>query len=100
MSNHSKAPKPSPVIEKVRLLRKIERERADLVVAKQEWLTSTAKLDQTWLKVVDMRKYLVVASSAVAVYSIRHPSRLIRWSKRAFSIWGTVRLFRKTLSKN
>jgi len=92
--------KPSPVIEKARLLRKIERERADLAVAKEEWLIATTKLDQVWVKIVDARKYLVVASSALAIYSIRHPSRLIRWSKRAFSLWGTVRLFQKTFSKN
>ncbi len=92
--------KPAPQIEKARLIRKIERERADLAIAADEWLVSTTKLDQVWLKVVDARKYLVIASSAAAIYSIRHPSRLIRWSKRALSIWGTVRLFRKTLIKS
>jgi hypothetical protein len=92
--------KPAPVIEKARLIRKIERQRADLAIASEEWLDSTAKLDHLWVKLFDARKYLVVASSAAAIYSIRHPSRLIRWSKRAFSIWGTVRLFRKTFNKS
>ncbi|KAB7898534.1 cell division protein FtsH [Rouxiella sp. S1S-2] len=92
--------RPAPVIEKARLLRKIERERADLAVASEEWLTATTKVDHAWVKIVDMRKYLVVASSAMAIYSIRHPSKLMRWSKRAFSIWGTVRLFRKTFAKD
>lgn len=92
--------KPAPAIEKARLLRKIERERADLALASQEWRVATNKLDHAWVKIVDMRKYLVVASSAMAIYGIRHPSFLMRWSKRAFSIWGTVRLFRKTFAKN
>ncbi|MDR3430773.1 MAG: YqjK-like family protein [Rouxiella aceris] len=92
--------KTAPVIEKARLLRRIERERADLALAKAEWLTATTRLDHAWLKIIDMRKYLVVASSAVAIYSIRHPNKFIRWSRRALSLWGTLRLLRSTFIKS
>jgi len=88
---------PNRAIEKVRLLRKIENQRAELSQASADWLDATAKIDRGWVKIVDMRKYLVVGSSLLAVYGIRHPSAVVRWSRRAFGIWGTVRLFRKTM---
>lgn len=89
---------PNRALEKVRLLRQIERQRGELSQVGADWLDATAKVDHYWVKLVDMRKYLVVGSSLLAVYGIRHPSAVVRWSRRAFGIWGTVRLFRKTLS--
>lgn len=89
---------PNRAIEKVRLLRQIEHQRAELSEAGSDWLDATAKIDRGWVKIVDMRKYLVVGSSLVAVYGIRHPSSIVRWSRRAFGIWGTVRLLRKTFA--
>ena len=90
---------PDRAIEKVRILRKIERQRYELSQTGADWLEATAKIDRAWVKIVDMRKYLVVGSSLVAVYGIRHPSVIVRWSRRAFGIWGTVRLFRKTFAQ-
>lgn len=90
---------PNRAIEKVRILRKIERQRDELSQTGDDWLDATAKIDRAWVKIVDMRKYLVVGSSLVAVYGIRHPSVIVRWSRRAFGIWGTVRLFRKTFAQ-
>ncbi|WP_047605630.1 YqjK-like family protein [Rahnella aquatilis] len=88
---------PNRAVEKVRLLRKIERQRGELSQAGFDWLDATEKADHYWVKLVEMRKYLVVGSSLLAVYGIRHPSAVIRWSRRAFGIWGTVKLFRKTI---
>ena len=90
---------PNRAIEKVRIMRKIERQRQELSRAGDDWLDATAKIDRGWVKLVDMRKYLVVGSSLIAVYGIRHPSMIVRWSRRAFGIWGTVRLFRKTFAQ-
>ncbi|GBU13083.1 hypothetical protein AwEntero_16840 [Enterobacterales bacterium] len=86
---------PDRVIEKVKLLRKIDRQRAELAVGRVEWLEATAKVDRGWVQLVDMRKYLVLGSSVLAIYGIRHPSSMVRWSRRAFGIWGTVQLFRR-----
>ncbi|MGY4668494.1 hypothetical protein ACVW1D_003233 [Ewingella americana] len=47
-----------------------------------------------------MRKYLVLGSSVLAIYGIRHPSKVVRWSRRAFGIWGTVQLFRRNFIKS
>lgn len=90
---------PDRVIEKMKLLRKIDRQRAELAVGRVEWLEATAKVDRGWVKFVDMRKYLVLGSSVLAIYGIRHPSSIVRWSRRAFGIWGTVQLFRRNFKK-
>ncbi|MGY4668493.1 hypothetical protein ACVW1D_003232 [Ewingella americana] len=42
---------PDRVIEKVKLLRKIERQRAELSAGRLEWLEATAKVDRGWVEV-------------------------------------------------
>lgn len=90
---------PDRVIEKVKLLREIDRQRAELASGRLEWLEATARIDRGWLKLVDMRKYLVLGSSVMAIYGIRNPSSVVRWSRRAFGLWGTVQLFRRQFMK-
>ncbi|CQJ64139.1 inner membrane protein YqjK [Yersinia intermedia] len=82
--------------EKAALLREIQQQRLDLAHSAAHWIEVTAPYDRGWAQIVGMRKYLMVGSSLVALYGIRHPSKLIRWSRRAVSIWGTIRLFRST----
>jgi len=94
-----KAPKPPAAIRKARLLRQIERQRGELSIASHDWLQATEKVDRAWIKLLDMRKYLAVGSSVLAIYSIRHPSFLLRWAKRGFGVWSTVRLVRRTFNK-
>ncbi|CNH00314.1 inner membrane protein YqjK [Yersinia thracica] len=82
--------------EKAALLREIQQQRLDLANSAAHWIEVTAPYDRGWVKIVSMRKYLMVGSSLVALYGIRHPSKFIRWSRRAVSAWGTVQLFRNT----
>ncbi|MCL2891823.1 YqjK-like family protein [Brenneria tiliae] len=84
--------------EKTRLLRKIQQQRLDLSAAKKHWLESTAPYDRYWHNLLQWRKYWVFGSGLIALYGVRHPSRMIRWARRAVGLWGTVRLFRKTFS--
>ncbi|MCL2898376.1 YqjK-like family protein [Brenneria tiliae] len=84
--------------EKTRLLRKIQQQRLDLSAAKKCWLESTAPYDRYWHNLLQWRKYWVFGSGLIALYGVRHPSRMIRWARRAVGLWGTVRLFRKTFS--
>ena len=90
---------PDRVIEKVKLLRKIDRQRGELARGRLDWLEATAKADRGWVTFIDLRKYLVLGSSALAIYGIRHPSSVVRWSRRALGIWGTVQLFRRNFMK-
>lgn len=91
---------PDRAIEKVKLLRKIERQRVELSAGRDEWLAATAKVDRGWVKLIDMRKYLVLGSSVLAIYGIRHPSKVVRWSRRAFGLWSTVQLIRSNFIKS
>ncbi|MCA4825558.1 MAG: cell division protein FtsH [Serratia rubidaea] len=85
-------------VRKQQLISRIERQRADLGDNKAQWLDKTEHIDRGYQALFGMRKYLLLGSGVVALYGMRHPSKLIRWSRRAFSAWGTVRLLRKTLS--
>ncbi|WP_431224892.1 YqjK-like family protein [Serratia sp. L9] len=85
--------------QKEQLIRQIQQQRLDLAASKTLWLEKTEPLDRGWQKVYGLRKYMAVGSSIIALYGIRHPSKLIRWSRRALGLWGTIRLFRKTFSQ-
>ncbi|CNJ80144.1 inner membrane protein YqjK [Yersinia aldovae] len=84
--------------EKEALLRKIQQQREDLANSTAHWIDVTAPYDRGWAQIVGMRKYLMIGSSLVALYGVRHPNKLIRWSRRAVSAWGTIQLFRRTFS--
>ncbi|MEE3662285.1 YqjK-like family protein [Brenneria sp. g21c3] len=84
--------------EKILLLRKIQQQRLDLSANKQYLLKSTAPIDRYWSNLMQWRKYWVVGTGLIAVYGIRHPSRLILWGRRAIGLWGTFRFLRKTLA--
>lgn len=81
---------------KADLLRQIRQQRLDLAGETRRWLEATAPCDRGWLAVMKLRKLLLVSSSVIALYNLRHPSRLIRWSRRALNAWGTVKLIRHT----
>ncbi|AGB84243.1 Uncharacterised protein [Serratia rubidaea] len=86
-------------VRKQQLINRIEQQRADLGDNAAQWLDKTEHIDRGYQTLFGMRKYLLLGSGAVALYGMRHPGKLIRWSRRAFSAWGTVRLLRKTLSR-
>ncbi len=85
---------------KAELLRRIHQQRLDLSVQKREWFYATSRYDRGWIRLVNLRKYLIAGSSLVALYNIRHPSRMIRWTKRALGILGTLKLIRSTLQSH
>ncbi|ATA25439.1 cell division protein FtsH [Brenneria goodwinii] len=85
--------------EKIQLLRKIQQQRLDLSANKKSLLESTAPYDRYWHNLLQWRKYWVVGSGLIAIYGLRHPSKLILWGRRAVGLWGTFRFFRKTLSR-
>ncbi|NIG62216.1 MAG: cell division protein FtsH [Serratia symbiotica] len=84
--------------EKKNLIRQIQQQRLDLSESKTRWLEKTACIDRSWQMVLGLRRFLVLCSGVMALYGIRHPSKLIRWSRIAFGAWGTIRLFKKTFT--
>ncbi|QCR37323.1 YqjK-like family protein [Nissabacter sp. SGAir0207] len=84
--------------EKQRLLALIQQQRMDLTVGCEQWLEVTAPYDRGWIKLMGMKKYLAIGSSLMAVYTVRHPNKVVRLVRRGLGIWGTVKLVRNTLS--
>ncbi|MFC0228196.1 YqjK-like family protein [Serratia aquatilis] len=82
--------------KKEQLIRQIQQQRLELTANKVLWLEKTERIDHSWQTLFALRKYIAVGSSIIALYGIRHPSKLIRWSRRALSILGTARLIQKT----
>ncbi len=80
-----------------KLLNQIQQQRLDMSIARRDWLESTARYDRGWLKLVSYRRYLAIGSSALAIWSVRSPSRLLRWGKRGFGLWSTFRMIRSAL---
>lgn len=84
--------------EKARLLRQIEQQRIDVIYERRVWLEKTAPYDGYWLRIMAWRRYWLLASGAARLYGVRHPNRLIRWTRRGIGLLGTLKLLRKTLS--
>lgn len=86
---------------KARLLNEIQQQRIDLSAARRDWLLYTAQYDRSWLTFVNMRRYLAVGSSILAIWTVRkqpHKSHfLLRWTKRGLGLWSSWRLIRKNL---
>ncbi len=81
---------------KAELLGLIQQQRLDLNAARRDWLLSTTHYDHVWLTIMSVRRYLLIGSSALAIWSVRNPNIFIRWAKRGIGIWSTWRLLRRS----
>ena len=79
------------------LLREIQQQRLDLIATRRDCLDATAVYDRGWSKLVSLRSWAIVASSAMAVVSLRHPRFLVRWARRGLGIWSTWRMAKNLL---
>ncbi|EPK7360844.1 YqjK-like family protein [Kluyvera intermedia] len=79
------------------LLREIQQQRLDLIATRRDWLDATEVYDRGWSKLVSLRSWAIVASSAMAVVSLRHPRFLVRWARRGLGIWSTWRMAKNLL---
>ncbi|MEI7345821.1 YqjK-like family protein [Dickeya chrysanthemi] len=84
--------------EKGQLLSRIQQQRLTLVAEKKRWLEITAPCDEYWRKWAHIRRYLPLLAPAVAIVGLRHPRRLVRFVRKAASVWSAVKLIRATLS--
>ncbi|QDY43107.1 YqjK-like family protein [Candidatus Pantoea soli] len=80
------------------LLNQVQQQRLDLSAARRDWLAGTAHYDRGWLTLLSMRRYLAIGSSALAIWSVRSPNRILRWAKRGFGLWSTWRMIKSTLA--
>lgn len=85
-------------LKKALLLQKIKQQRADLVLERNAWLSYTAPFDKGWLTLFSHPKILAGGVGILAVFSLRHPRKLLLWSRRALGIWSTVKFVRSALN--
>lgn len=84
---------------KALLLSRIQQQRLDLSAGSRDWLEATAVYDRGWNTLVSLRSYALVASSVMAIWTVRHPSFLMRWARRGFGAWSAWRLIRNTVQQ-
>ena len=78
-----------------------EREARKAYLLRQiQQLDATQPYDRGWSKLVSLRSWFMVASSAMAVVSLRHPRFLVRWARRGVGIWSTWRMVRNIARKS
>ena len=68
--------------------------------ARRHWHEATAPLDRGWHTLLSLRSWLMVGSGLMAVWSVRHPHFLMRWTKRGLGLWSTWRLVRGILRQS
>ncbi|MXP67695.1 YqjK-like family protein [Pantoea sp. Aalb] len=80
-----------------KLIDKINKQRKSLNTACTNWLNNTTRYDRIWMILLNIRRYLTLISSILAVISIKSPYRLIRWIKRGFGLWGLWRIIKSIM---
>lgn len=75
---------------KAQLLRQIQQQRLELSACRRHWHEATAPLDRGWHTLLSLRSWLMVGSGLMAVWSVRHPHFLMRWTKRGLGLWSTA----------
>lgn len=83
---------------KAHLLSEIQQQRLDLTAGRRDWLDATGAYDRGWNTLLSLRSWALVGSSAMAIWSVRHPNMLVRWAKRGFATWSMWRLVKTTLN--
>lgn len=86
--------------QKTQLLRQIQQQRLELSACRRHWHEATAPLDRGWHTLLSLRSWLMVGSGLMAVWSVRHPHFLMRWTKRGLGLWSTWRLVRGILRQS
>ncbi|HEY3984329.1 YqjK-like family protein [Cedecea sp.] len=84
---------------KAYLLSQVQQQRLDLSAARRDWLQVTSPYDRGWNTLLSLRTYAMIASSVLAIWTVKHPGRFMRWAKRGFGAWSTWRLIRNTLTQ-
>ena len=79
------------------LLSQIQQQRLDLAASRRDWLDATRPLDRGWNTFLNLRSWVLVGSSVMAIWGVRHPSKLIRWTRRGFGVWSAWRLVKATI---
>lgn len=81
------------------LLKKMQVDRQLLQLHATEWLQLTSPVDQGWLAVMRYKHLALGTAAVIVVRSLRHPLRLLRWSRKALSLWSSYQLLKRVSNK-
>ena len=84
---------------KAQLLKHMQADRHLLQQNSVEWLQLTAPVDQGWQAMVRYKPVVLGAAAFLAIRSLRQPLRLVRWSRKALSLWSSYQLLKRVGSK-
>ncbi|MCP6588250.1 YqjK-like family protein [Klebsiella pneumoniae] len=79
------------------LLRQTQHQQTDLMANRNDWLEGNSPVDRGWRTLKHFRSWAVVGSGIMAVWSVRHPRFLLRWTKRGFGLWSAWRMAKRLL---
>lgn len=86
-------------LKKQQLLTNIQQQRNVLSATSVHWLAITASYDRTWQKMLAFKPLVIASFSLIALYHIRHPKKLYRFSRRAIGIWGIAKTLQTFITK-
>lgn len=85
---------------KAELLSIVQQQRLDLSAYRRDWQMAAAPWDRGWNTLINLRSWAMAGSGIMAIWGLRHPRFLVRWTKRGVGIWSTWRMVRKLVNKS
>lgn len=82
---------------KSRLLRKIQQQRLDLLHCERQWQAAMSPIDESWEKLVRFKWWFLAGGSALTLWQLRRPGRLIQLARRGIGLWSTWQFIRRSL---
>lgn len=82
-----------------RLLKEVQQQRLDLSAGRKAWLEHTERYDHGWLALLSAKRYLMLGSGVMAIWSARNPRKLGLLARRGLGLWSTWRVLRNYLPR-
>lgn len=87
-------------LKKALLLNKIMQQRSELANNRQAFLAQTTTFDNGCLTLMKYPKITAAGAGILVVYALRHPRKLMLWSRRALGVWSTLSFVKNSLNAN
>jgi len=82
------------------LLQAIAAERETLRHEATQWHAATQRLDNGWAAIMRYRPLLMGAGALLALTTLKKPLHLVRWGRKALSLWTSYQLLKRTSTTN
>ncbi|WWO96488.1 MAG: YqjK-like family protein [Candidatus Dasytiphilus stammeri] len=82
-----------------KLLCTIQQQRIKLATECNELIAASKKYEHLLYQLLKIRYTLIILSSMITIFLVRHPRLLIRLSKKSFAIWKIYKTMQNFLMK-